>query len=80
MRAAFRRFYESGFSARRSYASGGRSLMVVARTGLGYVRAEVRWLRERGLLRWLPYAVVYEGAKGAGLATGVVHDRWVHRR
>lgn len=79
MRAAFRRFYESGYSARRSYAPGGRSLGVVARTGLAYVRAEVRWLRERGLLRWLPYALVYEGAKGAGLVTGTVHERWRSR-
>ena len=79
IRAAFRRFYESGYSARRSYAPGGRSLGVVARTGLEYVRAEVRWLRARGLLRWLPYALVYEGAKGAGLVTGTVHDRWRSR-
>jgi rhamnosyltransferase len=79
IRAAFRRFYESGYSARRSYAPGGRSLGVVARTGLAYVRAEVRWLRSRGLLRWLPYALVYEGAKGAGLVAGTVHDRWRSR-
>lgn len=79
IRAAFRRFYESGYSARRSYAPGGRSLGVVARTGLGYVRAEVRWLRERGLLRWLPYAFVYEGAKGAGLVAGTLHERWRSR-
>ena len=79
IRAAFRRFYESGFSARRSYAPGGRSLGVVARTGAGYARAEVRWLRERGLLRWLPYAAVYEGAKAAGLVTGTLHDRWRSR-
>jgi hypothetical protein len=35
----------------------------------------MRWLRARGLLRWLPYALLYEGVKGAGLVTGVVHDR-----
>jgi rhamnosyltransferase len=75
LRAAFRRFYQSGFSARRSYAPGGGSLMVVARTGLDYVRAEVRWFRERGLLRWLPYAAVYEAAKALGLVVGTVHDR-----
>ncbi|MDQ3739444.1 MAG: glycosyltransferase [Actinomycetota bacterium] len=75
LRAAFRRFYESGLSARRAYAPGGGSLLVVARTGLDYLRAEGRWLRERRKLRWLPYALLYEGAKGAGLVTGVVHDR-----
>ena len=80
LRAAFRRFYESGFSSRRAYAPSGGSLRVVARTGVDYVRAEARWLRERRLLRWLPYALVYEGAKGAGLVAGVVHDRWQNRR
>ncbi|HEX8206063.1 MAG TPA: glycosyltransferase [Solirubrobacteraceae bacterium] len=75
LRAAFRRFYESGLSARRSYAPGRGSLLVVARTGLDYVRAEVRWFRERGLLRWLPYAAVYEAAKAAGLVAGTLHDR-----
>jgi rhamnosyltransferase len=79
LRAAFRRFYESGFSARRSYAPGGGSLLVVARTGLDYVRAEVRWFRARGLLRWLPYAAVYEAAKALGLVVGTVHDRLVTR-
>ena len=79
LRAAFRRFYESGLSARRAYAPGGRSLLVVARTGLAYLRCEGRWLRERGQLRWLPYAIVYEGAKGAGLVAGVVRDRWQNR-
>jgi rhamnosyltransferase len=80
VRAAFRRFYDSGYSSRRAYAPGGKSLLVVARKGAGYGRAEVRWLRERGLLRWLPYAVVYEGAKAAGLVTGTVHERWQSRR
>ena len=75
LRTAFRRFYESGLSSRRAYAPGGGSLLVVARTGLAYARSEVRWLRRHRLLRWLPYVVLYEGAKGAGLVTGVVHDR-----
>jgi rhamnosyltransferase len=75
LRAAFRRFYESGLSARRAYAPSGGSLLVVARTGIAYLREEARWLRARRLLRWLPYAVLYEGVKGAGLVTGVVHDR-----
>jgi rhamnosyltransferase len=75
LRGAFRRFYESGLSAGRSYAPGGGSLAVVARTGLAYARAELKWLRERRLLRWLPYVVAYEGAKAAGLVAGVVHDR-----
>ena len=79
IRTAFWRFYESGLSARRSYAPGGRSLGVVARTSVGYARAEVRWLRERGLLWWLPYVAVYEGAKAAGLVTGTLHDRWRSR-
>lgn len=75
LRSAFRRFYESGLSAGRSYAPGGGALMVVARTGWHYARSELRWLREQGLLRWLPYVVAYEGAKAAGLVAGVVRDR-----
>ncbi|HEX8123164.1 MAG TPA: glycosyltransferase [Solirubrobacteraceae bacterium] len=75
LRTAFRRFYESGLSSRRAYAPGGGSLLVVARTALAYARAELRWLRRHRLLRWLPYAALYEGAKGAGLVAGVVHDR-----
>jgi rhamnosyltransferase len=75
LRSAFRRFYESGLSARRAYAPGRSSLLVVARTGLAYAAEEVRWLRRHRLLRWLPYSVVYEAAKGAGLVAGVVHDR-----
>ena len=75
LRTAFRRFYESGLSARRAYAPGGGSLLVVARTGLDYAAEELRWLRDRRLLRWLPYTLLYEGAKGAGLVAGVVHDR-----
>ena len=75
LRTAYRRFYESGLSARRAYAPGGGSLLVVARTALDYAAQELRWLRSRGLLRWLPYTLLYEGAKGAGLVAGVVHDR-----
>ena len=75
LRTAFRRFYESGLSARRAYAPGGGGLLVVARTGVAYVRAELRWLRRHGLLRWVPYALLYEGAKAAGLVAGVAHDR-----
>ena len=75
LRTAFRRFYESGLSARRAYAPGGGSLAVVARTALSYAREEVGWLRRHRLLRWLPYTMLYEAAKGAGLVAGVVHDR-----
>ena len=75
LRTAFRRFYESGRSSRRAYAPGGGSLAVVARTALAYAREEVAWLRRHGLLRWLPYTVLYEATKGAGLVAGVVHDR-----
>jgi rhamnosyltransferase len=75
LRSAFRRFYASGLSSRRAYAPGRGSLLVVARTGLAYAREEVGWLRRHRLLRWLPYAALYEGAKAAGLVAGVVHDR-----
>jgi glycosyltransferase involved in cell wall biosynthesis len=79
LRGAFRRFYESGYSARRAYASDAGSLRVVARRWWDMIRAELRWLRERRLLRTLPYVAVYEGAKAAGLVTGVLHERWRSR-
>jgi rhamnosyltransferase len=80
LRAAFRRFYESGYSSRRAYASEAGSLVVVARRWWSMIRAELVWLRERGLLRSLPYVALYEGAKAAGLVTGVLHERWRSRR
>lgn len=84
MAQAFRRFFDSGVSAERSYLSGARpSVGVLRRQALRYARGEVAWLWRTGQARWLPYVVVYELAKFAGLALGTRHRRlplWLKRR
>ena len=74
VRAAFRRFFDSGVSADRSYLAGARpSQAVLYREAARYAREEVRWLARSGNLHWLPYATVYELAKFAGLQLGAWH-------
>src|SRR3712207_1726469 len=74
LRAAFRRFFDSGVSADRSYLAGARpSQVVLYREAARYVREEVRWLVRHGHARWLPYAAVYELAKFLGLQLGAWH-------
>lgn len=77
---AFRRFFDSGVSAERSYVSDAPG----SRRALGdaagrYARGEVSWLWRTGQRRWIPYAAVYEGAKFAGLQLGRRH-RWLPLR
>jgi rhamnosyltransferase len=72
---AFRRFFDSGVSAERSYASGRSSAAALRRAGTRYARGEVEWLWRTGQRRWLPYTVVYELAKFAGLQLGRRHRR-----
>jgi rhamnosyltransferase len=76
VRAAFRRFFDSGVSAERAYLAGARpSQAVLRRAALRYAREEVAWLVRSGNAHWLPYAVVYELAKFAGLQLGARHRR-----
>ena len=73
--AAFRRFFESGASAERGYLAGGRpASRVLLQEAARYAREELRWLSQTGQRRWIPYAVVYELAKFAGLQLGA-HQR-----
>jgi len=73
---AFRRFFDSGASAERSYVSEARvSRVALRRAGARYALGEVTWLWRTGRLRWLPYAAVYESAKFAGLQLGLRHER-----
>lgn len=73
---AFRRFFDSGVSAERAYLAGGAPATdVVRRRALDYARGEVSWLWRSGHAHWIPYAVVYEGAKFAGLQLGIRHER-----
>jgi glycosyltransferase involved in cell wall biosynthesis len=74
--AAFRRFFDSGASSRRAYMAGGRESSRALRTAsIDYVRGEFTWLWRSGNGRSIPYAVVYEAAKMAGLIAGVNHER-----
>lgn len=75
VRSAFRRFYDSGVSARVSYVEDGESRAALRRAGLRYGREELRWLVSTGRPHWVPYAVVYELAKFAGLQLGLHRDR-----
>jgi rhamnosyltransferase len=67
---AFRRFFDSGVSAERSYAAGSGGSGALRRAGARYARGEIEWLWETGQRRWIPYAAVYELAKFAGMQLG----------
>jgi rhamnosyltransferase len=74
IRAAFKRFFDSGASAERGYLSGGRpASQVLLRESARYARDELRWLSQTGQRRWIPYTAVYELAKFAGLQLGAHH-------
>lgn len=74
--AAFRRFFDSGVSAERSYLAGREPARRVLRgSALRYAREEVVWLAREGQRRWIPYAALYESAKLAGLILGANHRR-----
>jgi rhamnosyltransferase len=71
LRGAFRRFYDSGASAGRSYVAGEESRAALRRAFRRYAVGEVRWLWRTGHKRWIPYAAVYELAKLTGLQLGL---------
>jgi rhamnosyltransferase len=72
--SAFRRFFDSGASAERAYLAGGRPAgRVLRQAAARYGRGELAWLWETGQRRWIPYAVLYELVKFAGLQLGARH-------
>ncbi len=71
LRGAFRRFYDSGASAGRSYVAGEESRAALRRAFKRYAVGELRWLWRTGRRRWIPYAAVYELAKLTGLQLGL---------
>ncbi len=80
LRSAFRRFFDSGASADRAYMAGGRPAgKVLRRAAWRYARGELTWLWRTGQRRWIPYAVLYELAKFAGLQFGMRHRRLPRR-
>lgn len=75
VRAALRRFFDSGVSSRQSYVEGPASRKAIRRAAVRYGRNEVVWLWSSGNRRWIPYAAVYESAKFVGLQLGLHHER-----
>jgi rhamnosyltransferase len=74
--SAFRRFFDSGASADRAYLAGQRdSSRVLRRAAIRYGRGEIGWLVHTGQGRWIPYTVLYELTKMAGLLIGARHER-----
>ena len=77
--SAFRRFFDSGISAEHSYVDGDESKAALRRAGTRYAQEELAWLWRSGRRRWIPYTVVYESAKFAGLQLGLRHERLPRR-
>jgi rhamnosyltransferase len=74
--SAFRRFFDSGVSAERSYVGeSAESSAALRKAGIQYAAGEIRWLWETGQRRWIPYTAVYELAKFAALQLGRRHRR-----
>ncbi len=75
LRAAFRRFFDSGVSSKEAYMAGGApAAEVLRRRAIDYARGELHWLWH-GHRRAIPYAVLYESTKFAGLQLGLRHER-----
>ncbi len=73
---AFRRFFDSGASAERAYLAGEQpSAAALRRAALRYARGEIGWLVRTGQVLWIPYTVVYELAKWAGVQLGARQRR-----
>jgi rhamnosyltransferase len=70
---AFRRFFDSGASAERSYVDESASKAALWHAGVRYAQGEVAWLWTTGQRRWIPYTAAYELAKFAGLQLGRRH-------
>jgi rhamnosyltransferase len=75
VRSAFRRFFDSGVSAEHAYVDGAESRAALRRAGARYARQELAWLWRTGRQRWIPYTVLYEAGKFAGLQLGLRHRR-----
>jgi rhamnosyltransferase len=76
---AFRRFFDSGVSAEHAYVEGAASRAALRRAGGRYAAEELSWLWRSGRRRWIPYTIVYELAKFAGLQLGLRHTRLPRR-
>ena len=73
LRQAFRRFYDSGLSARQSYLVES-SVVDLARLHLAYPVREIAWLVRTGQLRWIPRAIAFQAVKGVAVVLGVLRS------
>ena len=71
LRQAYRRFYDSGLSARQSYLVES-SVVDLARLHIAYPVRELAWLVRTRQLRWIPRAIAYQVVKGVGVVLGVL--------
>ena len=70
---AFRRFFDSGASAERSYVDDIGSKRALRSAAAHYAQGELSWLWNTGQRSWIPYTIVYELAKFSGLQLGRRH-------
>lgn len=76
LRAAFKRFFDSGVSAERAYmTTESESSSVLRRRAVRYAVGELRWLWSTGQAGQIPYTAIYESAKMLGLLAGLNHGR-----
>ena len=74
LRAAFRRFFDSGVSAERAYmTTESHSSSVLRGRAVGYAIGELRWLWSTGQANLIPYSALYEFTKLLGLLAGLNH-------
>jgi rhamnosyltransferase len=64
----FKRYFDSGASLTHLTEEGTETN--ITSSGLGYVGRELRYLVKNGAVKWVPYALVYNGAKFAGYQIG----------
>jgi len=69
LKTVFRRYFDSGVSLRQ-FASNEYSSRGFVGNGLYYVRHEMKFLVRRRYVKWLPYAVIYDLGKFAGVSFG----------
>ena len=76
---AFKRYFDQGAAAHRSYrGTGARSGRAVTGEGLAFVRGELGWLWRNGERAHIPYTLAHEAVRFAGFQLGV-HNRRVPR-
>ena len=68
-------FHRNLLSGRTLYGLVGRSPLAVSRRGIGHVVNETRFLIRNGLGDWIPYMLLYETVRSAGLVLGLLQAR-----